>query len=74
VYTDPDPDTDQESYGFSGNMNTSYTRLNTLAQAYCQPGTGLTGDSGLRDAVLTGLAGNLTRTAGATQRITVRLG
>ncbi|MFJ9820178.1 polysaccharide lyase 8 family protein [Streptomyces sp. NPDC101151] len=55
VYTDPDPDTDQESYGYSGNMNTSYTRLNTLAQAYCLPGTGLTGDSGLRNAVLTGL-------------------
>ncbi|SOE07051.1 hyaluronate lyase [Streptomyces sp. Ag109_G2-15] len=55
VYADPDPDTDQESYGYSGNMNTSYTRLNTLAQAYCRPGTGLTGDTGLRDAILTGL-------------------
>ncbi|MFI8239628.1 polysaccharide lyase 8 family protein [Streptomyces sp. NPDC085866] len=55
VYADPDPDTDQESYGYSGNMNTSYTRLNTLAQAYCRPGTGLTGDTGLRDAIRTGL-------------------
>ncbi|MEU1408364.1 polysaccharide lyase 8 family protein [Streptomyces sp. NPDC005728] len=55
VYADPDPDTDTESYGFSGNMNTSYTRLSTLAQAYCQPGTGLTGDTGLRNAILTGL-------------------
>ncbi|MGW3210289.1 polysaccharide lyase 8 family protein [Streptomyces sp. NPDC001135] len=55
VYADPDPDTDQESVGHSGNMNTSYTRLSTLAQAYCQPGTGLTGDTGLRDAILTGL-------------------
>ncbi|MGW5461720.1 polysaccharide lyase 8 family protein [Streptomyces sp. NPDC003996] len=55
VYADPDPDTDQESYGYSGNMNTSYTRLSTLAQAYCQPGTGLTGDADLRDAILTGL-------------------
>ncbi|MGI5460648.1 polysaccharide lyase 8 family protein [Streptomyces sp. CA-249302] len=55
VYADPDPDTDQESYGYSGNLQTSYTRLGTLAQAYCQQGTGLTGDTGLRDAVLTGL-------------------
>lgn len=55
VYADPDPDTDQESYGFSGNMNTSYSRLGTLAQAYCQPGTGLTGDTALRSAVVTGL-------------------
>ncbi|MGW1910037.1 polysaccharide lyase 8 family protein [Streptomyces sp. NPDC002076] len=55
VYADPDPDTDQESYGYSGNMNTSYTRLSTLAQAYCRPGTGLTGDADLRDAILTGL-------------------
>ncbi|MGW5178016.1 polysaccharide lyase 8 family protein [Streptomyces sp. NPDC004082] len=55
VYADPEPDTDQESYGYSGNLNASYTRLSTLAQAYCQQGTGLTGDTGLRDAVLTGL-------------------
>ncbi|MFG2449406.1 polysaccharide lyase 8 family protein [Streptomyces sp. NPDC048512] len=55
VYADPDPDTDQESYGFSGNLNTSYTRLATLAQAYSQQGTGLTGDSALRDAIVTGL-------------------
>ncbi|MEW2167686.1 polysaccharide lyase 8 family protein [Streptomyces sp. NPDC007084] len=55
VYADPDPDTDAESYGFSANMNASYTRLATLAQAYSQQGTGLTGDSGLRDTILTGL-------------------
>ncbi|MFI6490152.1 polysaccharide lyase 8 family protein [Streptomyces sp. NPDC050564] len=55
VYADPEPDTDQESYGYSGNLNTSYTRLNTLAQAYSQQGTGLTGDTGLRDDILTGL-------------------
>ncbi|MGW7265007.1 polysaccharide lyase 8 family protein [Streptomyces sp. NPDC054842] len=55
VYADPEPDTDQESYGYSGNLNSSYTRLSTLAQAYCQQGTGLTGDAGLRDTVLTGL-------------------
>ncbi|MFD4414670.1 polysaccharide lyase 8 family protein [Streptomyces sp. NPDC058476] len=55
VYADPEPDTDQESYAYSGNMNTSYTRLSTLAQAYSQQGTGLTGDTGLRDDILTGL-------------------
>ncbi|MCL7424961.1 polysaccharide lyase 8 family protein [Streptomyces sp. YS415] len=55
VYADPEPDTDQESYGYSGNLNASYNRLLTLAQAYCQPGTGLTGSTSLRTAVLTGL-------------------
>ncbi|MFI8529235.1 polysaccharide lyase 8 family protein [Streptomyces aquilus] len=55
VYADPEPDTDQESYGYSGNLNTSYNRLSTLAQAYCQQGTGLTGDATLRTAILTGL-------------------
>lgn len=55
VYADPEPDTDQESYGYSANMNASYTRLGTLAQAYCQQGTGLTGDAGLGTAILTGL-------------------
>lgn len=54
-YADPEPDTDQESYGYSGNLNASYNRLNTLAQAYTQQGTGLTGDTGLRDDILTGL-------------------
>ncbi|MEU6776947.1 polysaccharide lyase 8 family protein [Streptomyces sp. NPDC046759] len=55
VYADPGPDTGQEPYGRSGNMNTSCTRLGTLAQAYCQPATGMTGDADLRDAILTGL-------------------
>ncbi|MEV0174675.1 polysaccharide lyase 8 family protein [Streptomyces sp. NPDC050803] len=55
VYADPEPDTDQESYGYSANMNASYNRLSTLAQAYCQPGTGLTGDTTLKNTILTGL-------------------
>jgi hypothetical protein len=38
-----------------GQSQHHYNRLNTLAQAYSQPGTGLTGDSGLRDDILTGL-------------------
>lgn len=33
----------------------SYARLAAMAQAYAQPGTGLTGDAGLATAVLTGL-------------------
>ncbi|MDF9808840.1 hyaluronate lyase [Streptomyces sp. HB372] len=55
VFADPDPDTDAESYVLSGRMADSFIRLNTMAQAYRQQGTGLTGNAGLRDAVLTGL-------------------
>lgn len=55
IWTDPDPDLDAESYAFSARMNDSYTRLNVMAQAFCQPGTGLTGDSALLEAVITGL-------------------
>ncbi|MFE0376293.1 polysaccharide lyase 8 family protein [Streptomyces inhibens] len=33
----------------------SYSRLNTMAQAYAQPGTGRTGDPGLADDLLKGL-------------------
>ncbi|UNM12145.1 polysaccharide lyase 8 family protein [Streptomyces formicae] len=55
IWADPEPDTDGESYAFSANMNDSYNRLRTMAEAFAQPGTGLTGDTGLRDAVVTGL-------------------
>ena len=54
-YADPEPDTDAESFGYSQRVNDSFVRLSTMAQAYCQPGTGLTGDAGLRDAVIAGL-------------------
>ncbi|GAA2518276.1 polysaccharide lyase 8 family protein [Streptomyces gobitricini] len=54
-YADPDPDTDAESYTYSGNLGTSYHRLRTMAEAYAQPGTGLTGDTALRTGILTGL-------------------
>ncbi|WP_125263099.1 polysaccharide lyase 8 family protein [Streptomyces alboflavus] len=54
-YADPEPDTDQESFGYSANLVTSCTRLATMAQAYSQQGTGLTGDAALRTAVVTGL-------------------
>ncbi|MEV0091271.1 polysaccharide lyase 8 family protein [Streptomyces sp. NPDC050738] len=55
VYLDPEPDTDTESVAFSEKMNTSYNRLRTMAEAYSQPGTGLTGDAALKDTILTGL-------------------
>ncbi|MGW2017740.1 polysaccharide lyase 8 family protein [Streptomyces sp. NPDC001927] len=55
VWTDPEPDTDQESYGYSAKMNENYTRLLTMAQAYSQPGTGLTGDATLAADIVTGL-------------------
>ncbi|MEU2429915.1 polysaccharide lyase 8 family protein [Streptomyces sp. NPDC007861] len=55
VWTDPEPDTDQESFGYSAKMNDSYARLSTMAQAYCQQGTGQTGNASLAAAVLTGL-------------------
>ncbi|WP_445403140.1 polysaccharide lyase 8 family protein [Streptomyces sp. LE64] len=54
-YADPDPDLDAESYTFSGNLGVSYHRLRALAEAYAQPGTGLTGDPGLLVDLLTGL-------------------
>ncbi|MEU7279336.1 polysaccharide lyase 8 family protein [Streptomyces sp. NPDC045431] len=54
-YADPEPDTDAESYTYSGNLGTSYHRLRTMAEAYAQPGTGLTGDTTLRAEILTGL-------------------
>ncbi|MEU9706230.1 polysaccharide lyase 8 family protein [Streptomyces sp. NPDC047981] len=54
-WTDPEPDLDAESYAFSVTMNEGFNRLRTMAEAYSQPGTGLTGDTGLRDAILTGL-------------------
>lgn len=54
-FADPAPDKDQESFGYSARVVTSCTRLLTMAQAYCRPGTGLTKDAGLRDAVVRGL-------------------
>ncbi|WP_374050368.1 polysaccharide lyase 8 family protein [Streptomyces roseicoloratus] len=54
-YADPEPDTDAESYTYSGNLNNSFNRLRTLAEAYSQPGTGLTGNTALRGEILAGL-------------------
>ncbi|MEU8569779.1 polysaccharide lyase 8 family protein [Streptomyces pathocidini] len=55
VFADPEPDTDQESFGYSGRMVDSYARLRTMAEAYTQSGTGLTGNTALRSAIITGL-------------------
>lgn len=55
VYKDPEPDTDQESYGFSSQIQSSFGKLYTMAEAYAQPGSGLTGDAGLKGAVITGV-------------------
>lgn len=53
VFGDPDPDTDTESYAYSEKIQTSYERVRSMAEAFCQPGTGLTGDETLKTAVLT---------------------
>ncbi|MFI1188314.1 polysaccharide lyase 8 family protein [Streptomyces californicus] len=55
VWADPEPDADQESFGYSAGMNENYSRLLTMAQAYCQPGTGLTGNTDLATDIVTGL-------------------
>ncbi|MZD04569.1 lyase, partial [Streptomyces sp. SID5785] len=53
VFGDPDPDTDTESYAYSEKIQTSYERVRVMAEAYCQPGTGLTGDAALEADLLT---------------------
>ncbi|MDI3417511.1 polysaccharide lyase 8 family protein [Streptomyces luteolus] len=56
VYADPEPDKDQESYGYSGKIQASAARLRTMAEAYCQPGTGLTGDAAAKEKIITAYA------------------
>ncbi|MFB7126869.1 polysaccharide lyase family 8 super-sandwich domain-containing protein [Kitasatospora sp. NPDC056273] len=48
----------------SANVTASHTRLRTLAMAWAQPGTGLTGDQALATAITTGL-NHLNTTTGA---------
>ncbi|MEV8068845.1 polysaccharide lyase 8 family protein [Streptomyces sp. NPDC085995] len=55
VWADPDPDADSESYAFSGAIQTSYQRLYAMAEAWSQPGTGVTADPALAAAVVAGL-------------------
>ncbi|MBA8951794.1 polysaccharide lyase 8 family protein [Actinomadura namibiensis] len=55
VYADPEPDTDAESVTRSAAVTGSLQRLVTMAHAWAQPGTGLTGDAALLTAATTGL-------------------
>ncbi|BBH68432.1 lyase [Actinoplanes sp. OR16] len=55
VWADPEPDLDTESYTFSSKIQTSFQRLYAMAEAWAQPGTGVTGDAALATAVVTGL-------------------
>ncbi|MET7664521.1 polysaccharide lyase 8 family protein [Streptomyces sp. NPDC005373] len=55
VWTDPDPDLDAESYAFSAKIQTSYQRLYAMAEAWSQPGTGVTGDAAFADRIVAGL-------------------
>ncbi|MFG2893035.1 polysaccharide lyase 8 family protein [Streptomyces sp. NPDC048248] len=43
------------AYDPPAGITRSYHRLNTMAEAYAQPGTGLTGDAGLAADIITGL-------------------
>lgn len=55
VYGDPEPDTDSDSFAFSGRMTATFNRLRSMAEAYAQPGTGMTNDPALRQGILAGL-------------------
>jgi hyaluronate lyase len=55
VWADPEPDTDSASYAYSAAIQTSCQRLYAMAEAYAQPGTGVTGDTALAEKILTGL-------------------
>ncbi|GAA2631979.1 polysaccharide lyase 8 family protein [Actinomadura fulvescens] len=55
VYADPEPDLDAESYAFSAAVTGSFSRLLTMAHAWAQPGTGLTGSAGLLADIRTGI-------------------
>lgn len=54
-YADPEPDTDPESYGYSAKVTSSYTRLQTLAEAYVRPDTPLAGDAAVLGKLIAGL-------------------
>ncbi|MFJ9197519.1 polysaccharide lyase 8 family protein [Streptomyces flaveolus] len=55
VWRDPEPDTDTESYAYSAQIQLTLQRLRSMAEAYAQPGTGLTGDDALARDVVTGI-------------------
>ncbi|MFJ4624524.1 polysaccharide lyase 8 family protein [Streptomyces sp. NPDC088812] len=55
VWLDPEPDTDSASYTYSGQIQLTLQRLRSMAEAYAQPGTGLTGDDAFAADVVAGL-------------------
>ncbi|MFF3303635.1 polysaccharide lyase 8 family protein [Streptomyces sp. NPDC002908] len=55
VWLDPDPDTDTESYAHSAQIQLTFQRLRSMAEAYAQPATGLTGDAAFAREVVTGI-------------------
>ncbi|MFE9853452.1 polysaccharide lyase 8 family protein [Streptomyces sp. NPDC005576] len=55
VWLDPDPDTDTESYTYSAQIQLTFQRLRSMAEAYAQPATGLTGDDALARDVVAGI-------------------
>ncbi|MFJ8864618.1 polysaccharide lyase 8 family protein [Streptomyces sp. NPDC102473] len=55
VWADPDPDLDTESYTYSSRIQTSYQRLYAMAEAWSQPGTGITGDPAVATKIVAGL-------------------
>ncbi|MFE0801625.1 polysaccharide lyase 8 family protein [Streptomyces sp. NPDC058812] len=55
VWLDPEPDTDTESYSYSAQIQLTFQRLRSMAEAYAQPGTGLTGDDAFAQDVVTGI-------------------
>ncbi|MEU8349524.1 polysaccharide lyase 8 family protein [Streptomyces sp. NPDC048845] len=55
VWLDPEPDLDAESYAFSDQMRKTCQRLCSMAEAYAQPGTGLTGDDAYAEEIVAGI-------------------
>ncbi|MFI6335759.1 polysaccharide lyase 8 family protein [Streptomyces sp. NPDC050535] len=55
VWLDPEPDTDTASYTYSAQIQLTLQRLRSMAEAYAQPGTGLTGDDAFAQDVVSGI-------------------
>ncbi|MEV5159369.1 polysaccharide lyase 8 family protein [Streptomyces sp. NPDC053728] len=55
VWADPDPDLDTESYAFSSTIQTTFQRLYAMAEAWAQPGTGITQDPAVAAKIVAGL-------------------
>lgn len=55
VWAAPVPGSESDASAASAAIRTSFRRLYTMAEAFAQPGTGVTGDDALADAVIAGL-------------------